>query len=131
MAGYSTGSDVGCTLELALHRLEDGRFFIEDGRLWLNGPRLALEAGRRVDLGGRQLRLAASGGASLNTARSSTIAPWVGASFGYSSGRLGLGLEYGWHRVEIERTIEGETAPFARVRTAEPALLLMVTYRVW
>jgi hypothetical protein len=120
-----------CTDELAIHRLEDGRYYIEDGRLLMNSPRAVLEAGRRVSLGtANDLEVAASGGAALNAAYGSSVAPWAGASVAFSSRRLGLRFEHGWHWIRIERTLEGESQPFDTVRYAAPATLLMVTFRL-
>jgi hypothetical protein len=121
---------LGCPDDLTLHSLPDGRWYREDGKLGLFGPRFVLEAGRRVRLGESQLDLAASGGAALNIDESSLLAPWAGASFGFSGRRFGLRLEYGWHWVRIERTIQGESAPFETVLEVAPATLVTGTVRV-
>ena len=121
---------VGCPDDLTFHSLPDGRWYREDGELGLFGPRFVLEAGRRVRLGASQLDVAASGGAALNIDESSLFAPWAGASFGFSGQRFGLRLEYGWHWVRIERTIQGESAPFETVRDVAPATFVSGTFRV-
>ena len=121
---------VGCPDDLTFHSLPDGRWYREDGKLGLFGPRFVLEAGRRVRLGESHLDVAASGGAALNIDESSLFAPWAGASFGFSGQRLGLRLEYGWHWVRIERTIQGESAPFETVREVAPATLVTGSVRV-
>jgi hypothetical protein len=121
---------LGCPDDLTLHALPGGGWYREDGKLGLFGPRFALEAGRRVRLGERQVGLAASGGTALNIDESSLFAPWAGASFGSSGQRFGFRMEYGWHWVRTERTIEGESAPFETVWDAAPAIFLTGTVRV-